>query len=124
LANIGADISVEVRPVEVAGETVNGLFNTEVSGDGDVVCLVEEGWAEVGGDVEAVVGGCIEEVVDLDEVVTVAGTDAAEHGLVDRVRRRRGTYLGEDGGSNGEGGADGGEKEGQRGGGGGGQRGW
>ena len=68
ISDVLAYLVGQARPIEVTGETGNGFGGPKVAGDGDVVGFVKECGAEVGCDIEAVVGG-VEEVVDDDEVV-------------------------------------------------------
>jgi hypothetical protein len=53
-----------------------------VSGDGYVVGFLKEGGSEVGGDVETMVMGGVEEVIDDGEVVSFALLNLPECGLV------------------------------------------
>jgi hypothetical protein len=46
LLDVGADVGVKAGPIKVAGEAVNGLPDTEVAGDGDVVGFLKKGGTE------------------------------------------------------------------------------
>lgn len=64
---------------------MDGLGCAEVSGDGDVVGLLKKGGAEIGGDIEAVMVGGVEEAIMYGEVGTGAVSDLGEGGLVERI---------------------------------------